>query len=91
MSREVTALRKNTGVLVTGLQGTVRNTFRTGRTIWRFANVEQENGGTIAFDMDRLGENSGFEVAGLLGAPVLTKLRVTLDYRNGCVRFDTPR
>ncbi|MGA3075741.1 MAG: hypothetical protein ABSG56_18895 [Bryobacteraceae bacterium] len=38
--------------------------------------------------LESLGDENGVSFGGILGMPVLSQMRMTIDYRNGAVRFE---
>jgi hypothetical protein len=56
---------------------------------FQFAGLSLDNQGHILdFDPSALDENTGFEVAGMIGFDMLHVLTIHLDYRDGLVKFD---
>jgi len=45
---------------------------------------------TLSVDLKRHSDDMGIEVAGFLGFPILKLFSITIDYRNGLVRFACP-
>jgi len=45
---------------------------------------------TLSVNLKRQGDDVGMEVSGFLGFPLLKLFSITLDYRNGLVRFECP-
>ena len=86
--RESTKVRSDTRSQVRGMQGTVKNVYRADRMLMMFGNIVQDNTGAYAFDLDKTSDSSGIEIAGLIGMPALAQLRITIDYRNGAVKFE---
>ena len=41
--------------------------------------------------MEKLSDDMGVAIQGVLGMPILSKLKLTIDYVDGTVRFDYPR
>jgi predicted aspartyl protease len=75
-------------VRVRGASGNVREVAGAGELNLQFAGVRQRLENAIVLDLKNLSKLVGVEVSGLLAWPALRGLRVTLDYRNGLVRFD---
>ncbi len=75
---------------VKGISGHVKTVFEADKAVLRFAQFRQENLGLLAFDLNKMPEGSHGEIreAGILGYPVLSMFRITLDYRNGLVKFE---
>ncbi len=56
---------------------------------FQFASLSLDNQGHILdFDPSAIDENSGFQVAGMIGFDMLRALTIHLDYRDGLVKFD---
>jgi tetratricopeptide (TPR) repeat protein len=75
-------------VVVQGVQGKVNKVSIADRVTLTFAGLRQENPNLIAIGLDRLSDDMGVQFAGVLGMPVLSQLTVTIDYREGTVRFE---
>ena len=73
---------------ISGVNGRVSDVFQTGSLFLQFAGFRQSSPGITAFDMWEHSRNLGTEVSGLLGLPVLSLFKLTIDYRDGLVNFD---
>jgi hypothetical protein len=90
---DVSAARDYTSVSsgafsVRGVQGKVKETSLANRVALTFAGFRQENSSVIAFDFDKISDSQGFALAGVIGLPILEHLRVSIDYREGNIRFE---
>ena len=86
-AREQTKLSHNEGVKIHGVQGEVDKVFNASRVELTFAGLRQNNSGMLAFDFTKLSNEFGFEIGGIIGMPILERLRLTIDYRNGAVEM----
>ena len=73
---------------VHGISGSVKDVFEADKAELRFAHFQQSNLGLIAFNLNNTPVHQDFRMAGILGIPVLSMFRLTIDYRNGLVNFD---
>jgi predicted aspartyl protease len=71
-----------------GLNGKVGDVYQTGNLVMEFAGFEQKNLGMTAFDTWELSHRLGTEISGFLGLPVLDLFTLTIDYRDGLVKFE---
>jgi len=71
-----------------GLNGRVGDVYQTGNLVLEFAGFEQKNLGMTAFDTWELSHRLGTEISGFLGLPVLDLFTLTIDYRDGLVKFE---
>jgi predicted aspartyl protease len=71
-----------------GLNGKVGDVYQTGNLVMEFAGFEQKNLGMTAFDTWELSHRLGTEISGFLGLPVLNLFTLTIDYRDGLVKFE---
>jgi predicted aspartyl protease len=71
-----------------GLSGKVGDVYQTGNLVMEFAGFEQKNLGMTAFDTWELSHRLGTEISGFLGLPVLDLFTLTIDYRDGLVKFE---
>jgi predicted aspartyl protease len=74
-----------------GLNGRVGDVYQTGNLVLEFAGFEQKNLGMTAFDTWELSHRLGTEISGFLGLPVLDLFTLTIDYRDGLVKFERRR
>lgn len=87
-ARLSTKIRGNEYLRVTGVSGNVREVFEADRAVLDFAGYRQQNIGLTSFNLNTSPEHQEVRMAGVLGLPVLALFRLTLDYRNGLVKFD---
>jgi len=73
---------------VRGLSGNVRDVYVASNVHIQFGRFVQDNFRMLAFSMDKLSEGEGIALTGILGFPLLSQFRLTLDYRDGLVNFD---
>ncbi len=73
---------------VKGLSGKVKNVFEADTAVIQFATYRQQNLGMTVFDLNNSGKHEPVRMAGILGLPVLSLFHLTLDYRNGQVKFE---
>jgi hypothetical protein len=90
-ARESTSVGGVGGVTIRGVQGKVNDAAIANHVSLLFAGFQQNNAAMYAFDFDKLNDSMGVGLAGILGYPVLSQLRVSIDYREGVVRFEKAR
>ena len=73
---------------VTGLQGQVKQVSEAENVSLAFAGFRQVNSSLVAISLERLGDDMRVAFGGVLGMPVLSNLKVTIDYREGTARFE---
>lgn len=74
---------------VTGISGKVKNLYEADKVILQFASFRQLNLDLRSFDLGGLSRDNGMEVSGIMGLPLIAMFEaVTLDYRDGRVKFD---
>ncbi|HWF07674.1 MAG TPA: aspartyl protease family protein [Bryobacteraceae bacterium] len=76
---------------VRGIQGKAIEASRTGRVSLVFAGFRQDNPEIISISLEKMSDAMGVGFGGILGMPVLRNLAVTIDYREGTVKFDYRR
>ncbi len=86
-AREVSKVSKGSWVEVAGISGEVKKTWTTGPMTLYFSHLGAPSSGFLAVDTSRLGKDAGVEISGLIGAPTLHQLTVSIDYRDNLVRF----
>jgi hypothetical protein len=73
---------------VKGISGEVKDVFEADKAVIDFAGYRQKNIGLMAFNLNNSPEHEEVRMSGVLGFPVLALFRLTIDYRNGLVKFD---
>lgn len=71
-----------------GISGEVKHVFEADKALIEFSVYRQRNIGLNAINLNNSPEHSEVRMDGILGMPVLAMFRLTLDYRNGLVKFD---
>lgn len=88
LAEAVSNLSRDEKAGLRGLNGRVADVYKTGSLTLDFAGFEQRSMGITAFDTWQLSHQLGTEISGFLGLPVLDLLTVTIDYRDGLVKFE---
>jgi predicted aspartyl protease len=88
MAAEVSKLDRDDKLGLRGINGEVADIYQTGNLFLQFAGFRQRNMGMTAFDMWTQSRGIGTEISGFLGLPVLSLFTITIDYRDGMVKFD---
>src|SRR5208283_2397319 len=83
-----TKLSRNDRMHVKGISGEAANVFEADKAEIQFATFRQRNLGMTVVDLNNSGKRQAVRMAGILGLPVLSMFRLSLDYRNGLVKFD---
>jgi tetratricopeptide (TPR) repeat protein len=73
---------------VRGVSGEVKDVFEADKAYIQFSHYRQNNLGMTAINLNNAPDHQEFRMAGILGLPVLSMFRLTIDYRNGLVNFD---
>ena len=91
LAAAVSNLNRDSKTALQGLNGRVGDVYQTGNLALEFAGFEQKNQGMTAFDTWELSHRLGTEISGFLGLPVLDLFTLTIDYRDGLVKFERRR
>lgn len=86
-AREVTKIHGDSNTQVMGIGGSVNKVYRADQAVLQFSHFRQVNQDLITFDLSGLSKTIGTEVSGILGVPVLGRLTIKIDYRDGLVDF----
>jgi predicted aspartyl protease len=86
-AREVTKLSADDRWEITGVSGKVKKVYRAERITFRFANVSQEIRDVFSLDSPQTSKNLDMEVSGFIGATALIQMTVSIEYRDGLVKF----
>jgi hypothetical protein len=73
---------------VSGVQGNVGQVWRVSRVSLAFAGFRQRNLSLDAIGLEDLSDSMGTALGGILGLSSIGQLALTLDYREGTVRFE---
>ncbi len=73
---------------VRGVSGNVNEVFEADKAELEFGRFRQRNLGLTAFNINTGPDHQEVRLSGILGLPVLVMFRLTLDYRDGLVKFD---
>jgi len=85
---ESTSVHADNRSKLRGIQGQVKDVSRASEVSLIFAGFHQRNSDLLAVDMSKLDDAAGVGIAGVLGIPVLRYMKLTIDYKNGAVRFE---
>jgi predicted aspartyl protease len=91
VAREAASVESAGRVVVRGIQGKVEKTSMARHVSLVFAGLRHDNPDLIAINFDKINDSAGVGIAGIIGMPVLTQLKLTIDYRNGTVRMEYKR
>jgi len=86
-AREVTKVRNEDRFQVKGVSGKVNNVKMANEVTAVFAGYRQVLREAIALDLSGLSKDAGTEITGILGLPTLILFNLTIDYRDGAVKF----
>jgi Flp pilus assembly protein TadD len=87
-AREVTKVKGGEPVTIKGLSGNVAKVSSGDAVLFQFAGIQQQNNDLISYDTSRLTRYAGFEISGFLGSTILNELTISIDYRDGMIKFD---
>ena len=87
-AREVGKVHGDDRTVLKGISGRANKVWPADEAILQFAHFKQRNPGMIVADLNNSGKPAEVRMAGIFGLPVLTLFRLSLDYRNGLVKFD---
>jgi tetratricopeptide (TPR) repeat protein len=85
-AKEVTAVSSDPFAQVRGVKGKVTEVMRSSSATLVFAGMRQDNDSVVTFDLEKLSNDMGFRVSGILGRSVLDLLSLTIDYPNGLIK-----
>jgi predicted aspartyl protease len=86
-AREVTKVHGDFDTHILGVSGEVNHVYQTQEFLVTFAHVRLHVDSMTAIDTDALSKDEGIELSGLLGAPVLNRLVLQIDYRDNLVNL----
>jgi predicted aspartyl protease len=87
VAREVTKVHTQDNLTVHGVNGKVDKVYTADSITFRFANVAQKVDDVVAFATPALSKNLNMEVAGFIGITALGQMTISIDYRDGLMKF----
>jgi predicted aspartyl protease len=87
-AREVTKVHGGAPGSVRGMSGEVAKVSFAEAILFQFGGIRQQNNDLFSFDTTGLSKQAGFEISGFLGSTVLRQLTISIDYRDGLIKFD---
>jgi predicted aspartyl protease len=87
VAREVTKVHADDYIQVKGLSGKVDKVFTADSITFRFANVSQEIHDVVAFATPSISRSADMEISGFIGITALGQMTVSIDYRDGLMKF----
>jgi predicted aspartyl protease len=87
VAREVTKVHREDNIIVHGVSGKVDKVYTADSITFRFANISQKVDDVVAFATPTLSKNLNMEVAGFIGITALGQMTISIDYRDGLMKF----
>ena len=87
-AQEAGKVHEDDRTVLKGISGKAKRVWEANDALLQFAHFKQHNLGMIVADLNNSGKPSEVRMSGIFGLPVLTLFRLSLDYRNGLVKFD---
>ena len=87
VAREVTKVHSQDNIIVHGVSGKVDKVYTADSITFKFANIAQQVNDVVAFATPGLSKNLNMEVAGFIGFTALGQMTISIDYRDGLVKF----
>ena len=88
VARKSSKISKDDRTIVKGVQGKVTEVNRANDISLAFAGFRQSNPDLLAIDLTKMSDAMGVGFAGILGMPVLSNMKLTIDYREGAIRME---
>ncbi len=87
-ARAVTKIHGGDPGSVRGLSGDVAKVSFSEAVLFQFAGIQQQNNDLFSLDTSTMSRGAGLEISGFLGSTVLRQLTISIDYRDGLIKFD---
>ncbi|HXN47139.1 MAG TPA: hypothetical protein VN893_10895, partial [Bryobacteraceae bacterium] len=87
---ELAKMRSAASMPIAGLSGRIDDVDAADDLKFKFGGFSVHCRDTLSINLKRKDDDWGMEVAGFLGFPMLRLFSITLDYRNGLVKFECP-
>jgi predicted aspartyl protease len=86
-AREYSKLHSQNDVSIYGISGEVKKVLVTDNISLQFGKVKMPSAPYYAFDLTNLSHNAGVEISGILSLPTLSRLSVSIDYRDNLIQL----
>lgn len=86
-AREVTKVSTDSDMHVKGVSGDVKHVYSGDKVVIRFAHLQQEIDNVVSFDNANISKGLGTEISGFIGFDLLHFLTISIDYRDGLMKF----
>ena len=87
VAREVAKVHSQDNVTVHGISGKVDKVYTADNITFKFANMSQRVDEVVAFSTSTLSKNLDTEVGGFIGITALGQMTISIDYRDGLMKF----
>jgi len=87
VARTVTKVHGDSNIIVHGVTGKVDKVYTADKIEFQFANLRQTVNDVVAFESPSISRSTGLEIAGFIGATALGQVTMSIDYRDGLVKF----
>ena len=84
-ARESGKVHVNSDVKFTGISGEVKKVYEIDNVRLQFGALGLPATSYFVFDITRVSHNTGAEISGFVGLPTLSRLTITLDYRDNLI------
>jgi tetratricopeptide (TPR) repeat protein len=92
LAPEITQVHDTDSVRVHGISGKVKMVYEADKIVVQFATFRQQIREITSFDLRGFSRGAGAEIGGIMGLPLIGMFdSVTLDYRDGRIKFDYKR
>ena len=87
LAAEVGKLQEDSTARFEGISGEVKKVYKVSRASLIFGTLALPPQDYPAFDITSISHDSGMEVSGLLGLPTLSRLTISIDYRDNLIQM----
>jgi len=87
LGRQVTKMRYNES-RVSGVSGYVKDVQSADKVIFQFGGMRVRSDDVTSIDFKGISRYEGTEISGLIGIRTLVQMKMTIDYRDGLVKFE---
>jgi hypothetical protein len=87
LARESGKTKLDSDVKFMGISGEVKKTYRIDNVNLQFGALRLPPQSFWAFDLTNISHDSGVEVSGFVGLPTLSRLTITIDYRDNLINL----
>jgi predicted aspartyl protease len=87
-AREAGKLITESEIQFAGISGKVKKVYRIDNAVLQFGQLRLPPSSIASFDITSISHDTGVEISGFVGLPTLSRLTITIDYRDNLIQLN---